>query len=207
MELQIQDLVCAIKKDGVDAAQKEADNIIAEAKSKASAIISEAKEEADRIRKKTENDVEVLKESAKITAEHAKRDATLSFKEAVQLAYEKLLAEDVSKTVNSGVLAQLIIAAMNNEDPSNYAAEVSEISEELKSELAEKVRAGLEIRINPNVHVGFRLVEKDGSGYFDCSDEAITQMLMPFFPDLVISEESKNGFLLLFAVKFTYAQI
>lgn len=186
MEMQIQDLVCAIKKDGVDASQKEAESIIEEAKKKASAIVSEAKEEADRIRKKTENDVDVLKESVKITAEHAKRDAMLSFKEAVRLEYEKLLATDVSETINSGVLAQLIVAAMNNEDPSNYTAEVSEISEELKSKLAEKVRNGLEIRINPNVHVGFRLAAKDGSGYFDCSDEAITQMLMPFFPNLVI---------------------
>ena len=44
MELQIQDLVSAIKKDGIDAAQKTADEMIAQAKKKADAIISEARE-------------------------------------------------------------------------------------------------------------------------------------------------------------------
>lgn len=186
MELQIQDLVCAIKKDGIDAAQKEADTIIAQAKEKAAAIIAEAKEEADRIQKKAENEINILKESAKTAAEHAKRDAILSFKESVRLEFEKLLAADVSKAVDDRTLAKLITAAIDGEEPSDYVAEVSAITEELKSELAEKIRMGLEIQASPNVRVGFRLAAKDGSGYFDCSDEEITQMLMPFFPDLVI---------------------
>ena len=31
---------------------------------------------------------------------------------------------------------------------------------------------------------GFRLAAKDGSGYFDCSDDEILQMLMPYFRNL-----------------------
>ncbi len=186
VELQIQDLVCAIKKDGIDAAQAEADSIIAEAKKKAADIIFEAKEDAERIRKKTENEINVMKESAKISAEHAKRDAILSFKKTVQSEFEKLLTTDASKAVDVNTLAKLITAAVNGEEPSNYVAEVSEITEGLKSELAEKIRMGLEIKISPNIRAGFRLAAKDGSGYFDCSDEEIAQMLIPFFPELLI---------------------
>ena len=184
MELQIQDLVSAIKKDGIDAAQKTADDMIAQAKKKADVIISEAREEADRIRKKSEEEIGVLTQSAKTTAEHAKRDAVLSFKKSVQSEFEKLLAADVSKTMNTETLAKLILAAMDDEDPAKYVAEVSEVTEGLKSELAEQIRMGLQIKASPDVHVGFRLAQKDGAGYFDCSDEEITQMLMPFFPDL-----------------------
>ena len=32
--------------------------------------------------------------------------------------------------------------------------------------------------------IGFRLAAKDGSGYFDCSDQEIAEMLMPFFRDM-----------------------
>ncbi len=46
MELQIQDLVSSIRKDGIDAANAEAEAIIAEAKKKADAIIADAKSEA-----------------------------------------------------------------------------------------------------------------------------------------------------------------
>ena len=53
-----------------------------------------------------------------------------------------------------------------------------------KALLAEEIKKGLEIRPVKGVKAGFRLADKDGSGYFDCSDEVITQMLMPYFKDL-----------------------
>ena len=31
---------------------------------------------------------------------------------------------------------------------------------------------------------GFRLAAKDGSGFFDCTDEEISKILMPFFRDI-----------------------
>ena len=46
MELQIQDLVTSIRKEGVEAARKEADAIIAQAKERAAAIEEEAKAQA-----------------------------------------------------------------------------------------------------------------------------------------------------------------
>ncbi len=186
MEMQINDLVSAIKKDGVEAAQAEADKIIAEAKEKASAIVAEAETKASAILKKAESDVEILKESARTTAEHAKRDAMLFFEKSVQTEFEHLLEANIEKTVNGDTLARLITAALADENPSNYTAEVAEVTEGLRGELAEKIKAGLEIKPNPNVRIGFKLAAKDGSGYFDCSDEELTKMLAPFFPEMII---------------------
>lgn len=186
MEIQIQDLVSAIKKDGIDTAQSEADRIIAEAEKKSAAIIAAANEEAASILKKAESEIEILKESAKTTAEHAKRDAMLFFKKSVQKEFEYLLEADISRTVKDETLARLITAAINEDDPSSYVAEVAEVTEGLKGELADKLLSGLEIKASPNVRVGFRLTVKDGSGYFDCSDEELEKILMPFFPELVI---------------------
>ena len=56
--------------------------------------------------------------------------------------------------------------------------------DELKKELADEIKNGLEIRPTKEVQTGFRLAAKDGSGYFDCSDEGIMEMLMPYFRDL-----------------------
>lgn len=181
MELQIGDLISAIKKDGVEAAQQEAERILAQARGQAAKIVARAREEAERIRTKAEQEVKILKESAKITAEHAGRDAMLSFKGSVRAEFEKLLAEGISRSLDAKTLAGLIAAAIGGEDPSQYAAEVRQVTDALRGELADKIRGGLEIRANPAVHVGFRLASKDGSGYFDCSDEEIMQMLEPFF--------------------------
>jgi V/A-type H+-transporting ATPase subunit E len=61
---------------------------------------------------------------------------------------------------------------------------VAEVSDGLKSALAKEIKGGLEIRPSKNVKAGFRLAAKDGSGYFDCTDEEIAEMLMPYFRDL-----------------------
>ena len=67
-----------------------------------------------------------------------------------------------------------------------YSAEVAAVSDELKSELADEVRNGLEIKPTRGVNAGFRLAAKDGSGYFDCTDDAIAEMMMPYFRNLEI---------------------
>lgn len=184
MELQINDLVSAIKKDGIEAANKEAEAILLEAKNKAEKIIADAKAEAQKTKELCEKDIKLFEDSAKINAEQAQRDAVLAFKSEVQNEFEKLLSADVSKKLDDKSLAQLILAAVNGEDLSKYAVELQNVSDGLKAELAEEIKNGLELKVSKNVKGGFKLSAKDGSGYFDCSDEEIKNMLIPFFRDI-----------------------
>ena len=186
MELQIQDLVTSIRKEGVDAANAEADSIIAEARKKADAIISDAKAEAAAAKAGAEKEIGVMKESAAVSAEQAKRDAMLSFKTEVQKEYEKLLKNDIRKELSGAALGKLIRAALAGEDVAQYSAEVAAVSDELKAELADEIRNGLEIKPTRGVNAGFRLAAKDGSGYLDCTDDAIAEMMMPYFRNLEI---------------------
>ena len=198
MELQIQDLVSKIREEGLETAKAEAESIISEAKKKAESIINGAKAEAQQYKDATEKEIAILKESAEVGAEQAKRDAVLAFKTEIQGEYEKILASDISKQLSGEGLGKLIRAAVAGEDISQYAAEVAEVSEALKQELAEEIKNGLEIKPTKGVQQGFRLAAKDGSGYFDCSDEGIMEMLMPYFRDLDFQErEVNNGFVLL----------
>ena len=162
MELQIQDLVSSIRKDGIEAANAEAEAIISEAKKKAETIVADAKAEAKSVQEASEKEIGILKESAAISAEQAKIENNLS----------------------DAALGKLIHAVVSDEDVKNYAVEVSEVNDSLKAELAEEIKNGLEIRPTKGVRAGFRLAAKDGSGYFDCSDDEIMQMLMPYFRDL-----------------------
>lgn len=184
MEYQIKDLVSSIRKDGIDAANAEAETIIAEAKKKAEAIVNEAREEARQHKDSAEKEIELLKESAMVGAEQAKRDAMLSFKAQVREEFEKILRADVRKEMKGEGLSGLIRAALSGEDLSKYAVEVEEVNHALQSELAEEIKKGLEIRPSKYVQYGFRLADKDESGFFDCSDEAIMGMLKPFFREV-----------------------
>ena len=184
MELQIQDLVSSIRKEGLEAAKAEAESIIAEAKKKAESIVSGAKAEAQQYKDATEKEIAILRESAQVGAEQAKRDAVLAFKTEIQGEFEKILATDIRKELSGEGLGKLIRAAIAGENVADYAAEVSEVSDTLKVELAEEIKNGLEIRPTRGVQQGFRLAAKDGSGYFDCSDDGIMEMLMPYFREL-----------------------
>ena len=184
MELQIQDLVSSIRKDGIDAANEEAEAIISEAKKKAEMIIADAKAEAKNIQETSEKEINILKESAALSAEQAKRDAMLAFKNEVQAEFEKILSAKIKNNLSDAALGKLIQAVVADEDVQNYSVEVAEVSDSLKAELAEEIKNGLEIKPTKSVRAGFRLAAKDGSGYFDCSDEEIMQMLMPYFRNL-----------------------
>ena len=188
MELQIQDLVSSIRKDGIDAANAQAQTIISEAQQKAEKIVADARAEAKSIKETSEKEIGILKESAAVSAEQAKRDAMLAFKAEVQAEVEKILSAKIKNSLTDEALGRLIHAVLTDEDVSKYTAEVAQVSDALKAELADEIRKGLEIRPTKGVRAGFRLASKDGSGYFDCSDEEIMQMLMPYFRNIELSE-------------------
>ena len=180
MELQIQDLVSSIKKDGIDSANQQAAAILADARKQADAIIADAKSQADKLRDDARAEIEVFKNSA----QQAKRDAVLAFRQEVQQEFEKILAADVGKALDQQTLAKLIQAALQGEDVSGYAVEVGQVTDGIRQQLAQELKNGLELRPSKKVGAGFRLAAKDRSGYFDCSDQEIAEMLMPFFRDM-----------------------
>ncbi len=184
LELQIQDLVSSIKKDGIDSANREAAAILADAKKQADAIVADAKAAAEKLTADAKAEIDVFRTSAQLSAEQAKRDAVLAFRGEVQAEFEKLLAADVRGALDEKALGALIQAAVRGEDASAYAAEVGAVTEGLKQQLAAELKAGLTLRPSKKVKAGFRLAAKDGSGYFDCTDDEIAEMLMPFFRDI-----------------------
>ena len=109
MELQIQDLVSSIRKEGIEAANAEAESIIAEAKKKAESIVAGAKSEAQQFKDAAEKEISILRESAAVSAEQAKRDAVLAFKTEIQGEFEKILAADIGKELSGAALGKLAL--------------------------------------------------------------------------------------------------
>ena len=181
MEIQIQDLVQSIKRDGIEEAKKEAETIISAAKAQAEEIIAASKAEAEKNIENANREIE----SSKALIKQAERDAVLSVKKELEQLLERILAEKVSKDLSEKSLAALITAAIGNEDPSKYAVEIDETKAALKSVLAKQIDKGLEIRPVKGMS-GMKLSCKDGSGFYDFSDEEIAALLRPFLGDMKI---------------------
>lgn len=184
MELQIQDLISEIKKDGIEEAKKEAAKIVENAKKEADKIIKDAKAEAQLTFTTNSQKLETLKSGAIESVEQAKRDAILMFKEALNNEINNILSAETKKAINGETLSKLILAALGDEDPKNYTVEVAEISDGLKAALKKEIENGLDIKLSNKERTGFRLSMKDGSGYFDLDDEEIAELLKPLFSSL-----------------------
>lgn len=184
MELQIQDLVSSIRKEGLEKAEQEKAAIIADANAKAAEIVSRAKEDARKLLEDAQKEIEVLKQSAEIGAKQALRDAELSFKGEVERQVKNILKADIAKQMDDSALASLISACISDKDVSNLKVEVAQVSEGLKAQLASQIKGGLELKPVKGINAGFRLAAKDGSGFFDCTDEEVSKMLAPFVGEL-----------------------
>lgn len=178
MEIQIQDLVQSIKHDGIEEAKKEAAAVVDAAKVQAQEIIEDARKEASRMIDDANREIE----SAKALVKQAQRDAVLSVKKELEALLDGILSSEVSKTMTGEQLSKVIVAAINGEDPSKYVLEVKDVNDSLKSGLAKELEKGLEIKPVKNASV--RLCLKDGSGFYDFSDEEIANLLKPFLGGL-----------------------
>ena len=144
MEIQLQELIDQIKKDGVEAAETEAAAILKSAKEEAEKIIAEAEEKADKILASAKAENERMVKSSEDAIRQAGRNLLISFRESVSKELEVILRENVSAVYSSEKLAQLIInvveAWAKNPDVEDVAVILN--SENLKA-LEETVLAGI----------------------------------------------------------------
>ncbi len=187
MELQIQDLVESIKRDGIDEASKKSAQIIADAKDQAAEIVATAKKEATKIVEDAKKDIDVRDQSARASLQQAARDVELSLKNVISAQMDRLLQKAVHDSLDSKQLVDLIakVVTSDGSDSSKKAIELSEpqfksLASSLQAKLAAEVKAGLVIRPVVGVDTGFRIADKDGSGFYDFSAEEIASMMEPF---------------------------
>ena len=186
MEVQLQELIDQIKKDGVEAAETEAEAILKSAKEKAEQIISDAQAQADKIllNAKAENDRMV--KSSEDASRQAGRNLLISFRESVSRELKSIIGENISAVYSSESLAQLIVSIVeswaNNPDSEDISvilnsADLKKLEETLLAALKEKLLKGITLKANDNFDGGFRIAVRGGSAYYDYSAEAVVDML------------------------------
>ena len=114
MEIQLQDLLDQIKKDGVAAAQAEAASILADAKAEAEKIVADAKQQADKLIASAKAENQRMVASSEDAIRQAGRNLLISFRESVSRELTAITGESVTAVYSSEALAQLVIQAVEN---------------------------------------------------------------------------------------------
>ena len=108
MSEDLQSLLNKINRDGVEKAQSEAEKILAKAKSDAAAIVQAAKEEAAAKMAEAAKAAQANAERSAKTISQAGRDVVIEVRKAVQAMLDKLLKENVEKSLsNEKTVAEL----------------------------------------------------------------------------------------------------
>ena len=186
MEIQLRELIDQIKKDGVEAAESEAQAILKAANNEAEQIILSAKAEAERILQEAKKENERMTKSSEDAIRQAGRNLLISFRESVTRELKAIVSENVTAVYSSDAFSGLIISIVESwakkPDAEDIAVilntqDLNKLEETLLAVLKEKMLKGITLKANDNFDGGFRIAVNNGSAYYDYSAEAVVDML------------------------------
>jgi len=189
MDVQLQELVDKIRKDGVETAEASASEIIRNAEAKALAIVNAARTESDLIVKKGTEEAKRA-EAASISAiKQAGRNLLLSFRDGIVAELDAIVRTETAKAYNPEMLKELIptavkswIASTGEDDIKILLSEsdAAKLEMGLKAALKAEIEKGLTISAGRNVAGGFRIGTKDGSAYYDFTASAVADLFSAY---------------------------
>lgn len=185
MEMDLKNIIDKIKTEGVSAAGRKTDEIIASARQKAKDILMSAEQEKETILKDARENADKLEKNAKDAVRQAARDVILALKENVVELLDKVLGKQVKEQLTPELIKDMIIRLVEQfridgkEDIEVTAGEkdAEKLKQILVAEIKKSAQKGFTIKASPKVEKGFRIGIKDSDVYYDFTDEAITENL------------------------------
>jgi V/A-type H+-transporting ATPase subunit E len=185
MDIQLQELIDKIKRDGIESASDEASRIKSQAGAEAKRIVEAAGKEAEAIIARGRADAERSEKAGVAALEQASRNLVLAFKAEIQGLLDRIAARELSGSYGEdtlkAVLPDLIKSwAVKGSDDLALILPEGQL-EKLRGYFDEKLAAelgkGLELKSDRNLGAGFRIAGRDGSAYYDFSAEAVAELL------------------------------
>lgn len=185
MEIQLQELIHQIKKNGVDAAEAQAETILNAAKAEAEKIISDAQAKAEKILHDAKCENDRMVKSGEDALRQAGRNLLISFRESVARELRAIVGDHVAEVYSSDAFAKLVVSTVEcwagKPDAEDLAVilnsnDLAKLEECLLAELKAKALKGITLKANDNFDGGFRIAVDNGA-YYDYSAEAVTDML------------------------------
>lgn len=186
MEIQLQELIDQIKKDGVKVAEEQATATIEAANAEAERIVTEARAEAERIIKHAKEEQERLARAGEEAIRQAGRNVLISFRDSVSRELNVLVSDEVARLCSSDRMPELIIkvveALARNPEGDDLTVllnnrDMATLEKTLLAALKDKLLTGVTLKANDTIGVGFRIGVDHGRAYYDFSAEAITAMM------------------------------
>lgn len=188
MEAQLQELIDKIKKEGVENAEQEAEQILSEARKKADEMIAEAEEKAKKLQDNARKDIRQQEIAGKEALIQAGRDVIISLEKKITDIFDDIIRMNTEAAMKGKALED-IISAMVSEWVKQGSADIAvllsaedkkELESSLQKRLQDEIKKGVEIKVSDNLQSGFFIGEKDGSAYYNFSAVGIAEIISEY---------------------------
>jgi V/A-type H+-transporting ATPase subunit E len=188
MEIQLQELIDKIKRDGIVSATEEASRLKTQAESEARRIVESAKKEAETIIAKAKTDSERFEKAGTAALDQASRNLVLAFKGEIDALLAKIVnlgvtssyGEDTLKLVLPDLVKNWAAKGGDSLDLILSEDNLKKLQSYFNEKLAAEISKGVELKSNRNLGAGFRIASKDGSAYYDFSAESVAELLSAY---------------------------
>jgi V/A-type H+/Na+-transporting ATPase subunit E len=189
MAEELQPLLEQIRREGVEKAQKEASDLLAQAKEKAAQTVRDAEAKAKSLIAKAESDAEVYTQRSTATLEQAARDVLITVGQGIENIMSELVAESVDQTLGIEVLEKIMVSmAKSCADQHGETriellvseADQAELVKYFAGKYSDKMVEGIELHVDNEILKGFKMSFADDHVYLDFTQEAIAEALTAF---------------------------
>lgn len=188
MEVQLQELLEKIKKEGLQSAEETANKIITEAEKKAADIISKAKKEAEDLVSKAKSEIDKMERTGKEALKQSGRDLLISMEKKLISLFNTVVQRETSAALQNGVLEDIIVKLLSSWkdikegdislllSKKDYEA----LEKNLLAKLSAELGRGIEIKPNSAIAAGFKVSVKDGAAYYNFTEDGIAEALCDY---------------------------
>jgi V/A-type H+-transporting ATPase subunit E len=188
MEIQLQELIDKIKKDGIESASEEAAQIKVQAENEAKRIVEAAQKEAADLVARGKTDAERSEKAGIAALEQASRNLVLAFKGEIEALLARIVAarvetaygEDTLKAIIPTVVKNWVAKGADSLDLILSEEDLGKLRGYFSSELAAELAKGVELKSDRNLGAGFHIANQDGSAYYDFSAESVAELLSAY---------------------------
>jgi V/A-type H+-transporting ATPase subunit E len=193
MDIQLQELIDKIKKDGIESASEEASRLKAEAEAEAKRIVDAAGKEGEAIVARARAEGEKFEKAGVAALTQASRNLVLAFKAEIQSLLDKIVAQEAASAYSEdtlkAILPELVKTwAAKGSDSGHQDAinvilsegDLKKLSGFFSEKLSQELKKGVELKSDRNLGAGFRIASKDGSAYYDFSSESVAELLAAY---------------------------
>ncbi|GHV02680.1 V-type ATP synthase subunit E [Spirochaetia bacterium] len=188
MDIQLQELIDKIKKDGIESASEEAARLKAQAEAEAKRIVDAAAKEGEAIISRAKSEGEKFEKAGIAALEQASRNLVLAFKTEIQSLLDKIVAQETASSYSEDTLKAILpdlvktwaSKSSNSLDLLLSDSDLKKLQGFFNDKLAAELKKGVELKADRNLGAGFRIASKDGSAYYDFSSESVAELLAAY---------------------------